>query len=127
MNTRHLAHASDPETSKVAAEKQDTTLTHIAMVAIVDLIDRYGPLTSKELEQSYRIYRGVKGWPELEVKTITKRASELKTKVGVLEAVTYLNDKDEVKNKCRDGATVLRLGMTVDDARHAINEHMRKK
>lgn len=99
MNTATLAHASDPAVSHEAAANLDRAKSRRVMEIVVDLIDDRGPLTPTELETIY--HHELTDVPRVNLRTVAKRVSDMKLKVGVLYGTKVR----------RDGAEA--LGLTV--------------
>lgn len=67
---------TDVLSSHVAADKSATTRGQVHE-AVVDLITMLGPLTGQELNNFYRMHRGLHGWPVVAFESPRKRAAEL--------------------------------------------------
>lgn len=81
MNTATLAHTHDPSTAHDAAANLSRTTSQRVMEVVVDLIDTHGPLTPTELET---IYHELEHVPAQKPRSVAKRVSDMKLRVGVL-------------------------------------------
>jgi hypothetical protein len=83
MDAQLLYHRDDPDVSRTAAvEVTKGPKSEQVMRAIVVMLTDHDPMTPDELESLYfRRRAGEIGWPEVQIKFVQKRASELKKHV----------------------------------------------
>ncbi len=102
----HLAHIDDPSVSIEAAINLSPVASAKVMQVIADLIHDHGPLTPTELERIYHQKAFVNNWPRVALRSVAKRASEMKKHLGVLKGTGVRRDRAEALTLSTDLMTV---------------------
>lgn len=110
MDALKLAHRHDPEVSKTAAiSLTGGTKSERVMRAIVHLLADHDPMTPDQLEAAYFRDRAEHGWPEVDLKFVHKRASEMKVHVRVLRGTRERVNRAEPLELAREPVTALQV------------------
>ena len=104
-----LAHTGDPDVSHTAAiSLTGGPKSEQVMRAIVHLLEN-GPLTPDQLEAAYFRDRAEHAWPEVDLKFVHKRASEMKVHVRVLRGTRQRVNRAEPLELVHEPMTALQV------------------
>lgn len=115
MNTNTMSHASDPQTSVLAAESVDAHKSMLLKLALIDLLEE-DPRNGDELTDAYYNLADVNGWPVFsDHHNPKRRLSELHQRHHVIRP-------SAIRRPSRLGklATVWELATTADEAREVV-------
>lgn len=116
MNANTMAHANDPETSRIAASQVDPHGSARLKHAIIDILAE-APRTGDELTAVYFRLAELNGWPRLgDAHSVKRRLSDLHTRHKVIR-----ESGDRRPSAHGRPATVWELSVGVDEARKRVN------